>query len=123
MRLAREGTMSDGETKNPVFKNVTRYATPDERDQVERIELDPKDLDGFMELLRKGLIEAASMHDAAVQGCMALNAELSIRLSRPVYNAETDMVEELVGTESVRGSLRASKIMKDDCDPEQSGSE
>ncbi|GAB5545563.1 MAG: hypothetical protein RLO52_29410 [Sandaracinaceae bacterium] len=115
--------MSDGELKNPVFKNVTRYATPDERDQVERIELDPKDLDGFMELLKKGLIEAASMHDAAVQGCMALNAELSIRLSRPVYNAETDMVEELVGTERVRGSLRASKVMKGDCGPEKSGSE
>lgn len=103
---------AERELANPVFKNVTRYATRTERAQVERIELDPKELDGFMDLLRKGLIEAAAFHDAAVQNCMALNAELSIRLSRPVYNEKTDQVEDLVGSNVVRGALKAKKVMK-----------
>ncbi|NHU42994.1 hypothetical protein [Rhodococcus sp. A14] len=104
----------DSTEPEQVFKNVTRYTTEEERAKVERIELDPDDLDGFMDLLRKGLLEAASTHDAAVQNCMNLTAELSIRLSRPVYNEERDLVENLEATEIVRGELRAKKIMKED---------
>lgn len=101
---------SDDETG--LFKNVTRYTTPDERASVERIDLNPEDVDQFMELLRNGLVEAASAHDAAVQNNMALTAEVSVRLSRPVYNENEDKVEQLTGSTTVSGNLGAKKVFK-----------
>lgn len=98
--------------RNEVFKNVTRFATEDERQAVERIDLDPRELDNVMEMLRKGLIEAASIHEAAVQDNMALRVETSIRLSRPVYNDESDSVEELVGKAEVQSEVTAKKVRK-----------
>jgi hypothetical protein len=112
--LTREVVMASGgkESNEPIFANVTRYTTPEERAKVERIDLDPKDIDEFMELLKKGLVEAAGAHDAAVQNNIALSAEVSVRLSRPVYNEKLNLVEELVGTSTVKSALSASKIYK-----------
>ena len=95
-----------------LFKNVTRYTTPEERKAIERIDLDPSDLDEFMTLLRKGLIEAAAVHEAAVQDNMALRVETTVRLSRPVYNEKTDRVEDLTGTTAVTGEINATKVYK-----------
>lgn len=99
--------------ENSLFKNVTRYMTPDERAKVERIDLNPEDVDQFMELLRNGLVEAASAHDAAVQNNMALTAEVSVRLSRPVYNETEDKVEQLTGSTTVSSNLEAKKVFKE----------
>jgi hypothetical protein len=104
-------------TETKIFKNVSRYTTPEEQAQVERIDLDPEDLDRFMDMLRSGLLQAAAVHDTAVQRNFALSAETSIRLSRPVYNAETDLVEQHEGKIEIKARLKAHKVYKQD--PEQ----
>lgn len=105
-------TSGDKDAATALFKNVTRYSTPEERETVERIDLNPAELDRFMGMLRQGLIEAVSVHEAAVQNNMALRVETSVRLSRPVYNATTDRVEELVGEVKVQGELSATKVRR-----------
>ena len=102
----------DATAEDTVFKNVTRLLTPEERARVERINLDPKDIDHFLDLVRRGLVQAASAHDAAVQDNVGLSVEASIRLTRPVYNQETDSVEELKGKSEVQGQIAAKKIYK-----------
>jgi len=67
-----------------------------------------------MALLRKGLIEAAAVHEKAVQDNMALRVETTVRLSRPVYNEQRDRVEDLTGTTAVTGEINARKIFKQD---------
>jgi hypothetical protein len=91
---------------------ITRFTTPEERANTAGIELLEEDLDHFMDLLRKGLIEAAAEHVTAVQCNFALSAEMSIRLSRPVRNDKGE-VTELVGRNMLEGTIRARKIFVD----------
>ena len=100
------------EKNDKLFKNVTRYTTDEEREKIKRIDVNPEDIENVMELLRNGLIEAAGSHDAAVQDNMALSAEFTVRLSRPVYNKDEDSVEELVGKKEVKTTVRAKKVYK-----------
>jgi hypothetical protein len=92
--------------------DLTRYTTDAERENIVGVNLSDQDVDHFMDLVRKGLVTAASRHDAAVQDDMALSAEVSIRLSRPV-RAEGGDVEEVVGREVVEGRLTARKVYAD----------
>lgn len=92
--------------------DVTRFTTPDERSNTKNVELEAVDVGYFTELLRKGLIQAAAEHVAAVQDNFALRAEMSIRLSRPVRNEKGEIVE-LVGREVLEGTIRARKIYID----------
>jgi len=103
---------TDESKKDALFKNVTRYTSAEEREKIERIELNDEDIHHFMELLKNGLIEAASVHDAAVQDNMALSAEFSVKLSRPVYNEKTDSVESLSGKSEINSVVRARKVFK-----------
>jgi len=95
-----------------LFKNVTRYTTEEEQHAVERIDLNAEDLDEFMTLLRKGLVEAAACHEKCVQDNMALRVETTFRLSRPVYNSETDRVEDFAGVTTVTSEIKAAKVYK-----------
>lgn len=91
---------------------LTRYTTDTERANIVGVNLADTDVDHFMDQVRKGLVTAASRHDAAVQDDMALSAEVSIRLSRPV-RADGGEVEEVVGREVVEGRLMARKVYAD----------
>lgn len=92
--------------------NLTRYTTDAERENIVGVNLSDTDVDHFMDQVRKGLVSAAGRHDSAVQDDMALSAEVSIRLSRPV-RAEGGAVEEVVGREVVEGRLAARKVYAD----------
>lgn len=93
-------------------ERITRYTTPEERENIAGIELDAADVENFMDLLRKGLVEAASQHDTTVQGNFALRAETSIRLGRAVRDSD-GRVAEHVGREMTEGVIRARKVFKD----------
>ena len=101
--------MSDLTTSQP---KLTRYTTPEERDNIAGVVLDPSDVATFMDLVGKGLISAAGRHDSAVQNDMGLSAEVTVRLSRPVATDDGD-IEELVGREVVTGRLHAQKVFID----------
>ena len=92
--------------------DLTRYTTPAEKANIVGVDLDPTDVTHFMDLVSKGLVTAAAKHDDAVQDDMALSAEVSVRLSRPVRNADGE-VEEVVGREVVTGHLTARKVYAD----------
>jgi hypothetical protein len=91
---------------------LTRYTTPEERQNIAGVTLDEADVSHFMDLINKGLITAAAQHDGAVQEDMGLSAEVSVRLGRPVRAADGS-VEELVGREVVEGKIKARKVFKD----------
>lgn len=93
-------------------EQVTRYTTPEERENIAGIEIEAEDIDHFLELLRKGLVEAAAVHEAAVQENFGLSVESSIKLSRPVRNDEGEVVE-LEGEQKIEGRLRAHKVFND----------
>jgi hypothetical protein len=93
-------------------EQLTRFTTPEERENIAGIELEPDDIDHFMDLLRKGLIEAAAIHEGAVQENFGLSVETTISLSRPV-KGEDGAVVELEGKERVEGRLRARKVFHD----------
>jgi hypothetical protein len=116
--MAKSKDVHPGETRmgnsfHPTPSELTRYLTAEEREKIDRIELDPHDLEQFMKLMKQGLLRAACRHDAAVQDNFALRAETSIRLTRPVYNSETGLVDQLVGDSQVGGEIRGKKIYKD----------
>ena len=92
---------------------LTRYTTDEERANIVGVNLDDVGVDHFMDLVRKGLVQAASRHEAAVQDDMALSAEVSIRLSRPVKAASGE-IEEVVGRETVEGRITARKVYADE---------
>ena len=104
--------MSDSTSKENVFKNVSRLLPAEEQAAIESIELEAHELDEFMEKLRQGMIQAASASKHAVQDNFALRVETTIKLSRPVYNEETDKVEDLVGKAEVSGEVKARKIQR-----------
>lgn len=91
---------------------LTRFTTPEERRNIVGVTLAENDVTHFMDLVNKGLTEAVSVHDSAVQDDMALSAEVTIRLSRPV-KAEDGAIEEVVGREVVTGRLTARKVYED----------
>lgn len=93
-------------------EKITRFTTQEERDNIAGIELDPTDVDHFMDQLRKGLVEAAADHVTAVQGNFALRAETSIRLSRPVRDEDGNVVDH-VGRNLLEGTLKARKVFID----------
>jgi hypothetical protein len=101
-----------------IFRNVTRYSTDEERAAVDRIDISAEDLEEVMKLVRRGLLEAALVHEGAVQENFALRVETSVRLSRPVYNEESDQVEELVSRAEVDTTVNAHKIFNEGADPE-----
>jgi hypothetical protein len=101
--------MTDTTTSQP---KLTRYTTKEEQDNIAGVQLDPGDVEHFMDLVNKGLISAAGRHDAAVQNDMGLSAEVTVRLSRPVA-AGDGQIEEVVGREVVTGRLKASKVFID----------
>ncbi len=92
--------------------DITRFTTPEERNNTLGVELEKADIEHFTELLRKGLVEAAAEHVHAVQNNFALRAEMSVRLSRPVRNEQGE-VTELVGRNLLEGVIRARKIYID----------
>jgi len=102
--------MESAEQGNAV-PDRTRLTTPGERENIAGIELDPTEVDHFMDLVRKGLVEAASAHDAAVQDNFGLRAEVAVRLTRSVADADGS-VSEIVGDEVVGGHVGARKVYK-----------
>jgi len=98
--------------QEPIFKNVTRPTTPDERAQIESIQLNEEDVDYFVEQFRKGLMKASTFHEAAVQNNAQISTEVTIRMSRPVLNPVTDRVEELVGRETITHNIQMQKKYK-----------
>lgn len=92
--------------------DLTRYTTDAEKANIVGVNLDENDVTHFMDLVSKGLVTAAAKHDDAVQDDMALSAEVSVRLSRPVRAAD-GAIEEVVGREVVSGHLTARKVYAD----------
>ncbi|GGU37763.1 hypothetical protein [Streptomyces violascens] len=92
---------------------VTRYTTDTERANIIGIDLDPDDVAHVMELVGKGIIGAAAMHEAAVQEDMALSAKVTVQLTRGGIAGADGGVEELTGTEEITGTVRATKIFLD----------
>jgi hypothetical protein len=93
-------------------QKITRFTTAEERENIAGIELDSVDVDHFVDLVRKGLVDAAADHEAAVQDNFALRAETSIRLSRPVRNEQGEVVD-VVGRGLLEGTIRGRKVYKD----------
>jgi hypothetical protein len=93
----------------PQEEAVTRYTTPEERANISGIELDPGDVAHVMDLVSKGLVGAAAMHEGAVQEDMALTAKVTVTLTRGGIADGEGKVGELVGTEEVGGTIRARK--------------
>jgi hypothetical protein len=91
---------------------LTRFTTAEERANIVGVDLDAGDVTHFMDLVEKGLVSAAAEHEAAVQNDMALSAEVTIRLSRPV-RADDGQVAEVVGREIVTGRVTARKVYAD----------
>ena len=91
----------------------SRFLNPAEIDNVRGIELDSSDVDKFMTMLRAGLIEAAADHQHAVQDNFALRADTTIRLSRPVRNADGEVVDH-AGESVLEGTIRGRKLYFDD---------
>ncbi|KOG63995.1 hypothetical protein ADK76_10820 [Streptomyces griseoflavus] len=92
---------------------VTRYTTPEEKANIAGIDLNADDVDYVMDLVKKGLVGAAALHEAAVQEDMALGANVTVALTRGGIAAEDGGDEELTGTEEVTGTIRARKIFLD----------
>ncbi|GAA3086127.1 hypothetical protein GCM10020000_85900 [Streptomyces olivoverticillatus] len=92
---------------------VTRYTTDAERANIVGIELNPDDVAHVMDMVNKGLVGAAAMHEAAVQEDMALSAKVTVQLTRGGIAGADGNVEELTGTEEITGTVRASKIFLD----------
>ncbi|MFJ4623629.1 hypothetical protein [Streptomyces sp. NPDC088812] len=97
----------------PQEQAVTRYTTPEERANISGIELDPGDVEHVMDLVNKGLVSAAAMHEGAVQEDMALSAEVTVTLTRGGIAGADGKVDELVGTEKVGGTIHARKTFLD----------
>lgn len=95
-----------------LFADLSRPTTSDEREAIDRIELKDDDLDKFMDLLRKGLIEASAAAEQAVQDNFALRVETSIRVSRPVYDKSDHTIGEVVGRKDVSAKIAAKKVYK-----------
>ncbi|MFJ2087538.1 hypothetical protein ACIOBK_33775 [Micromonospora chokoriensis] len=94
-------------------EGLTRYTTAEERENILGVQPDGADVEQFMDLVRMGLVGAASAHEAAVQENMGLTVEASIRVSRPV-RAEGGQIEEVVGREVVTGRIAATKLFADE---------
>ncbi|MFE4263508.1 hypothetical protein [Streptomyces sp. NPDC056883] len=92
---------------------VTRYTTDEEKANIAGIDLNPDDVAHVMDLVHKGLVGAAAMHEAAVQEDMALSAKVTVTLTRGGIATADGAVEELTGTEEVTGLVRASKVFLD----------
>ncbi|MEU5108450.1 hypothetical protein AB0H07_40380 [Streptomyces sp. NPDC021354] len=92
---------------------VTRYTTDEERTNIAGITLNDNDVAHVMDLVSKGLVSAAAMHEAAVQEDMALSAKVTVQLTRGGIAGAEGGVEELTGTEEITGEIRASKVFLD----------
>ncbi|MEV8038633.1 hypothetical protein [Streptomyces sp. NPDC086182] len=92
---------------------VTRYTTAEERKNISGIVLDAGDVEHVMDLVSKGLVGAAAMHEGAVQEDMALTAKVTVELTRGGIADADGKVGELVGTEEVGGTIRARKTFLD----------
>lgn len=97
----------------PQQQAVTRYTTPEEQANISGIELNTDDVAHVMDLVKKGLVGAAAMHEGAVQEDMALTANVTVTLTRGGIADEDGKVGELVGTEEVGGTIRARKQFLD----------
>ncbi|MFI6686642.1 hypothetical protein [Streptomyces sp. NPDC050485] len=71
--------------------------------------LNSGDVDEFVGMLRKGLIEAPSDHETSDQDNFALRAQTSERLERPVRN-ESGEVVEMVGSDLLGGMIRTRQV-------------
>lgn len=91
---------------------LTRYTTEKERANIVGINLDEMDVEHVMDLVRKGLVSAAQRHEAAVQDDMALSAEVTVSLRRPVQGAD-GQIDILTGSETISGRLTARKVYED----------
>lgn len=91
---------------------LTRFTTAEERDNIAGIALDQSDVAEFLDQLKKGLLDAAQMHDTAVQDNFGLRAETTVRLSRPVRDQDGAVVEH-VGHQMITGTIRGEKIFVD----------
>lgn len=91
---------------------LTRFTTEGERENIAGISLNDEDVDNFLEQMRLGLIDAAQMHDTAVQDNMGLRVETTVRLSRPVRSEDGEVVEH-VGRATVEGNVRGAKMFLD----------
>ncbi|WP_018588699.1 hypothetical protein [Salinispora arenicola] len=94
------------------MNHLTRYTTAQERQNIAGVTLADEQVSYFMDMVSKGLTGAVQAHDSAVQDDMALSAEVTVRLSRPVQT-DDGTVEEVVGREVVTGRLTARKVYKD----------
>ena len=97
----------------PQKEAVTRYTTPEEQANISGIDLDTGDVAHVMDLVKKGLVRAAAMHEGAVQEDMALTAKVTVTLTRGGIADDDGNVGELVGTEEVGGTIRARKQFLD----------
>ncbi|BCJ65703.1 hypothetical protein [Polymorphospora rubra] len=87
---------------------LSRFTTPEERANVSGINLNESDVDQFLEMMKKGLLNSAAVHEAAVQDNFGLRAEVTVRLSRPV-NDGTGGIAEVESFAKHGGEIRASK--------------
>ncbi len=92
---------------------VTRYTTPEEKENIAGIDLDADDVQHVLDLVNKGLVGAAALHEAAVQENMALGANVIVSLTRGGIAAGDGSVEDLTGTEEITATIRARKIFLD----------
>jgi hypothetical protein len=91
---------------------LTRFTTLEERENIAGIALNPEDVDSFLSELKKGLMDAAQMHDTAVQDNFGLRAETTVRLSRPVRDEDGSIVDH-VGIRMATSTIRGEKIFVD----------
>ena len=87
---------------------LTRYTTDEERENIVGVTVKDEDLAAVLDLVSKGIIQAAQRHEDAVQDDMALSVAVSIDLSRPV-RGESGEPEIFSSDHMVRTRLTAQK--------------
>lgn len=93
-------------------ENLSRFTTDAERANISGINLNEADVDQFLTMMKKGLLSAAGVHDAAVQDNFGLRADVTVRLSRPI-NDGAGGVTEVESFSAETGEIRASKAYID----------
>lgn len=89
-------------------KKHSRFTTQEERANISGINLNESDVDQFLGMMKKGLLNSASVHDAAVQDNFGLRADVTVRLSRPVNDGNGGL-SEVESFTMEGGEIRASK--------------
>lgn len=114
--LGHRPQLQPGASIAPGLENhvsLTRYTTEEERANIVGVTVNDQDLQHVLDLVSKGVVQAAQRHEAAVQDDMALSYAVSVELARPVQG-DNGQPEIFRSREEITGRLTATKHYADE---------